>query len=166
MGAAPLPRTGLDEYLDQQERKSLLRFITCGSVDDGKSTLIGRLLFEAKTLFEDQLAALSADVDGVLLIAPELDGGVADVLGTERRAPTPHPPRGRGARADRERELAARAPRLDRRRGGDGSRAVARVPERPIAAEPPHDEALRPERHDVPALHLDGRRCLPEHDAP
>ena len=48
-------------YLDAQENKSLLRFITCGSVDDGKSTLIGRLLFESKLLFEDQLAALEAD---------------------------------------------------------------------------------------------------------
>jgi bifunctional enzyme CysN/CysC len=51
----------VDAYLRRQERKDLLRFITCGSVDDGKSTLIGRLLFESKTLFEDQLAALSAD---------------------------------------------------------------------------------------------------------
>ena len=48
-------------YLQQHEHKSLLRFITCGSVDDGKSTLIGRLLFEAKLLFDDQLAALEAD---------------------------------------------------------------------------------------------------------
>ena len=48
-------------YLGRQERKSLLRFITCGSVDDGKSTLIGRLLFESKTLFEDQLSALAVD---------------------------------------------------------------------------------------------------------
>ena len=48
-------------YLDAQENKSLLRFITCGSVDDGKSTLIGRLLYESKLLFEDQLAALEAD---------------------------------------------------------------------------------------------------------
>jgi bifunctional enzyme CysN/CysC len=47
--------------LDRHARKSLLRFITCGSVDDGKSTLIGRLLFESKTLFEDQLATLTAD---------------------------------------------------------------------------------------------------------
>ena len=43
------------------ERKSLLRFITCGSVDDGKSTLIGRLLYDSKMLFEDQLAALESD---------------------------------------------------------------------------------------------------------
>ena len=48
-------------YLQQHERKSLLRFITCGSVDDGKSTLIGRLLYDAKLLFEDQLAAVEAD---------------------------------------------------------------------------------------------------------
>jgi bifunctional enzyme CysN/CysC len=48
-------------YLKSHERKGLLRFITCGSVDDGKSTLIGRLLFEAGLLFEDQLLALEAD---------------------------------------------------------------------------------------------------------
>jgi bifunctional enzyme CysN/CysC len=51
----------VEAYLSRQERKGLLRFITCGSVDDGKSTLIGRLLFESKTLFEDQLAALAVD---------------------------------------------------------------------------------------------------------
>ena len=51
----------IQAYLKQHERKSLLRFITCGSVDDGKSTLIGRLLYEAKMLFEDQLAAVQAD---------------------------------------------------------------------------------------------------------
>ncbi len=48
-------------YLAQHEKKSLLRFITCGSVDDGKSTVIGRLLYESKMLFEDQLAAIEAD---------------------------------------------------------------------------------------------------------
>jgi sulfate adenylyltransferase subunit 1 len=48
-------------YLKSQEEKSLLRFITCGSVDDGKSTLIGRLLWDSKMVFEDQLAALEAD---------------------------------------------------------------------------------------------------------
>ncbi|MBL4870751.1 MAG: adenylyl-sulfate kinase, partial [Robiginitomaculum sp.] len=42
-------------YLDKHENKSLLRFITCGSVDDGKSTLIGRLLYDSKLLYEDQL---------------------------------------------------------------------------------------------------------------
>ena len=48
-------------YLKAQEEKSMLRFITCGSVDDGKSTLIGRLLWDSKMIFEDQLAALEAD---------------------------------------------------------------------------------------------------------
>ncbi len=48
-------------FLAVHEGKSLLRFLTCGSVDDGKSTLIGRLLYEAKMLFEDQLSALEAD---------------------------------------------------------------------------------------------------------
>ena len=51
----------VEAYLTAQENKDLLRFITCGSVDDGKSTLIGRLLYESKMLFEDQLAALEAD---------------------------------------------------------------------------------------------------------
>ena len=51
----------VEAYLQSQEKKDLLRFITCGSVDDGKSTLIGRLLYEAKMLFEDQLSALEAD---------------------------------------------------------------------------------------------------------
>jgi len=53
--------TDIDQYLLAHERKSLLRFITCGSVDDGKSTLIGRLLYESKMLFEDHLAAVEAD---------------------------------------------------------------------------------------------------------
>src|SRR5277367_3675080 len=48
-------------YLEQHQHKSLLRFITCGSVDDGKSTLIGRLLYDSKMIFEDQMAALEAD---------------------------------------------------------------------------------------------------------
>jgi bifunctional enzyme CysN/CysC len=51
----------LEQYLKSLEHKSLLRFITCGSVDDGQSTLIGRLLYESKMIFEDQLAALEAD---------------------------------------------------------------------------------------------------------
>ena len=51
----------ISAYLQQHESKPLLRFITCGSVDDGKSTLIGRLLYESKRLFDDQLAALEAD---------------------------------------------------------------------------------------------------------
>ena len=53
--------TDLKEFLAAQEKKSLLRFLTCGSVDDGKSTLIGRLLYDTKLLFEDQLSALEKD---------------------------------------------------------------------------------------------------------
>ncbi|WP_294212451.1 sulfate adenylyltransferase subunit CysN [uncultured Sphingomonas sp.] len=56
-----LIREDIAAYLAQHEAKSLLRFITCGSVDDGKSTLIGRLLYDAKQVFEDQLSALEAD---------------------------------------------------------------------------------------------------------
>jgi bifunctional enzyme CysN/CysC len=59
--AAELTAAGIEQYLRAQGDKGLLRFITCGSVDDGKSTLIGRLLYEANLLFEDQLAALAAD---------------------------------------------------------------------------------------------------------
>jgi bifunctional enzyme CysN/CysC len=51
----------IHEYLQRHEKKGLLRFITCGSVDDGKSTVIGRLLYETKMVFEDQLAAIEAD---------------------------------------------------------------------------------------------------------
>jgi bifunctional enzyme CysN/CysC len=53
--------TDIEGYLKAHEHKSLLRFMTCGSVDDGKSTLIGRLLYESKMIFEDQLASLEAD---------------------------------------------------------------------------------------------------------
>jgi bifunctional enzyme CysN/CysC len=58
--AQPRERT-LEDYLAALERKSLLRFITCGSVDDGKSTLIGRLLYDSKMICDDQLAALKSD---------------------------------------------------------------------------------------------------------
>jgi bifunctional enzyme CysN/CysC len=53
--------TDIGGYLKSHEQKSLLRFITCGSVDDGKSTLIGRLLYDSKMLFEDTIAAMEAD---------------------------------------------------------------------------------------------------------
>ena len=68
------------EYLESQQRKRLLRFITCGSVDDGKSSLIGRLLYDAKTLFEDHLEALQREsrqagsTGGSLDFARLLDG--------------------------------------------------------------------------------------------
>jgi bifunctional enzyme CysN/CysC len=56
-----LKSEGIDAYLKSHEQKQLLRFITCGSVDDGKSTLIGRLLYESKLIYEDQLAAVHND---------------------------------------------------------------------------------------------------------
>jgi bifunctional enzyme CysN/CysC len=74
----------IEDYLEAQQRNGLLRFITCGSVDDGKSTLIGRLLYDAKMLLEDQLAALEADSrkvgtqGGDLDFALLLDGLIAE----------------------------------------------------------------------------------------
>lgn len=61
VGAGDAAVATVEEYLRHQEDKTLLRFLTCGSVDDGKSTLIGRLLYDSKLLFEDQLAALTKD---------------------------------------------------------------------------------------------------------
>ena len=61
------------EYLKAQENKSLLRFITCGSVDDGKSTLIGRLLWDSKMIFEDQLEALEVDSKKVGTTGGDID---------------------------------------------------------------------------------------------
>ncbi|MEM6334398.1 MAG: sulfate adenylyltransferase subunit CysN [Planctomycetota bacterium] len=55
------PSTDIHAYLAQHERKEMLRFLTCGSVDDGKSTLIGRLLYDSKMVYEDQLAAVQVD---------------------------------------------------------------------------------------------------------
>ena len=60
-GAGTSGAGDIDEYLRRHQRKGLLRFITCGSVDDGKSSLIGRLLYESKMIFEDQFAALRDD---------------------------------------------------------------------------------------------------------
>ncbi len=59
--AASKDDTALTDYIANQEKKSFLRFLTCGSVDDGKSTLIGRLLYDTKLIFEDQLVALEKD---------------------------------------------------------------------------------------------------------
>ena len=53
--------THIKDFLEEQKKKQTLRFITCGSVDDGKSTLIGRMLHESKNLFDDQLQALEND---------------------------------------------------------------------------------------------------------
>ncbi len=59
--ALELQELGIEQYLARQQHKSLLKFLTCGSVDDGKSTLIGRLLHDSAQIYEDQLAALSKD---------------------------------------------------------------------------------------------------------
>lgn len=61
MAKSLAPTDSIRDYMAAQEKKSLLRFLTCGSVDDGKSTLIGRLLSDTKQIFEDQLAALERD---------------------------------------------------------------------------------------------------------
>lgn len=75
----------IEAYLKQHEVKSLLRFITCGSVDDGKSTLIGRLLYDSKMIFEDQLAALEADSRKVGTQGGEIDFALlVDGLAAER----------------------------------------------------------------------------------
>jgi bifunctional enzyme CysN/CysC len=75
----------INAYLQQHQHKSLLRFITCGSVDDGKSTLIGRLLYDAKMIFEDQLAALEADSKRVGTQGENIDFALlVDGLAAER----------------------------------------------------------------------------------
>jgi len=73
------------EYLEVHQNKGLLRFITCGSVDDGKSTLIGRLLYDSKMIFEDQLAALESDSKKVGTQGGEIDFALlVDGLAAER----------------------------------------------------------------------------------
>ncbi|AMO70610.1 sulfate adenylyltransferase subunit CysN [Sphingorhabdus sp. M41] len=75
----------IDSYLETHQHKSLLRFITCGSVDDGKSTLIGRLLYDSKMIFEDQLEALQADSKSVGTQGQEIDFALlVDGLAAER----------------------------------------------------------------------------------
>jgi len=89
MSNANQPITHIDQFLQQQNDLDLLRFITCGSVDDGKSTLIGRLLFEAKCIFDDQVSSLQnesatygtqgGDIDYALLVdglAAEREQGI------------------------------------------------------------------------------------------
>ena len=75
----------IEAYLEQHQNKSMLRFITCGSVDDGKSTLIGRLLYESKMIFEDQLAALENDSRRVGTQGQDIDFALlVDGLAAER----------------------------------------------------------------------------------
>ncbi len=83
--ASDLIATDIDAYLEAHQHKSLLRFITCGSVDDGKSTLIGRLLYDSKLIFEDQLAALEADSKRIGTQGGEIDFALlVDGLAAER----------------------------------------------------------------------------------
>ncbi|ROT94171.1 sulfate adenylyltransferase subunit CysN [Altererythrobacter sp. FM1] len=75
----------IDTYLDTHQHKTMLRFITCGSVDDGKSTLIGRLLYDSKMIFEDQLAALQSDSKKVGTQGQDIDFALlVDGLAAER----------------------------------------------------------------------------------
>ena len=75
----------ISAYLEAHENKSLLRFITCGSVDDGKSTLIGRMLFDSKMIFEDQLESLEADSKRVGTQGENIDFALlVDGLAAER----------------------------------------------------------------------------------
>jgi bifunctional enzyme CysN/CysC len=75
----------IEAYLELHQNKGLLRFITCGSVDDGKSTLIGRLLYDSKMIFEDQLAALEADSKKVGTQGQNIDFALlVDGLAAER----------------------------------------------------------------------------------
>ncbi len=77
--------TDIEQYLRSHEQRSLLRFMTCGSVDDGKSTLIGRLLYECQMIFEDQLTALAADSKKVGTRGDDLDFALlVDGLAAER----------------------------------------------------------------------------------
>ena len=85
MYQSDLISSDIDAYLKAHENKSLLRFITCGSVDDGKSTLIGRLLYESKTIFEDQLTALEQDSKKVGTQGENIDFALlVDGLAAER----------------------------------------------------------------------------------
>ena len=75
----------IDAYLEKHQHKTMLRFITCGSVDDGKSTLIGRLLYDSKMIFEDQLASLENDSKAVGTQGGEIDFALlVDGLAAER----------------------------------------------------------------------------------
>jgi bifunctional enzyme CysN/CysC len=83
--AGTLGATDLDAALEVHLRKSMLRFITCGSVDDGKSTLIGRMLYESKLIYDDQLSALEADSRAMGTQGGELDFALlVDGLAAER----------------------------------------------------------------------------------
>ena len=80
-----LLRQDILSYLEQHEKKDMLRFLTCGSVDDGKSTLIGRLLHDSKMIYEDQLAAITKDSKKVGTTGEKVDLALlVDGLQSER----------------------------------------------------------------------------------
>ncbi|MFN9846903.1 MAG: GTP-binding protein, partial [Alphaproteobacteria bacterium] len=85
MSTSDLIAEDIEAYLLHHQHKSLLRFLTCGSVDDGKSTLIGRMLYDSKMIFEDQLAALEVDSRKVGTQGGDIDFALlVDGLSAER----------------------------------------------------------------------------------
>ena len=75
----------IEDYLEEHENKDMLRFITCGSVDDGKSTLIGRMLFDSKQIFDDQLSAIKTESKQYGTTGDQLDMALlVDGLQSER----------------------------------------------------------------------------------
>jgi bifunctional enzyme CysN/CysC len=85
MSAASKAKLDLQQFIEQESSKSMLKFITCGSVDDGKSTLIGRLLYDTRLLYEDQLEELRRDSIGRANVEDEIDFSLlVDGLAAER----------------------------------------------------------------------------------
>ena len=73
MSAENQANLDLQKFIEQESSKSMLKFITCGSVDDGKSTLIGRLLYDSQLLYDDQLEELKRDSKGRLSTEEDID---------------------------------------------------------------------------------------------
>ncbi len=85
MSSAANTNFDLQQFIGQESSKSMLKFITCGSVDDGKSTLIGRLLYDSQLLYDDQLEELKRDSKGLLSSEDEIDFSLlVDGLAAER----------------------------------------------------------------------------------
>ena len=85
MSVASRAKLDLQQFIEQESSKSMLRFITCGSVDDGKSTLIGRLLYDSQLLYDDQLEELKRDSKGRASTDGDIDFSLlVDGLAAER----------------------------------------------------------------------------------
>src|SRR5210317_2480775 len=85
MSASQKAHLDLQQFIEQESSKSMLKFITCGSVDDGKSTLIGRLLYDSQLLYDDQLEELKRDSKGRLSTEEDIDFSLlVDGLAAER----------------------------------------------------------------------------------